>query len=128
MPRNTPWNRTEPEELTHLDVGRELCHEPPSVRNRAATATIASISTRRCSIKIHIVTVLRKCSLRIERLEHLARWGQEEDLRVGPDRRQYVDESRKEPAGRWVVAAKLILTIGPFALLLALYALFRWAS
>lgn len=39
-----------------------------------------------------------------------------------------MDESGKQAAGRWAVAAKLILTIGPFALLLALYALFRWAS
>lgn len=39
-----------------------------------------------------------------------------------------MSESRKEPAERWAVAAKLILAIGPFVLLLALYALFRWAS
>jgi len=43
-------------------------------------------------------------------------------------RRTNVDESGKEPASRGAVAARVILTIGPFVLLFALYAVLRWLS
>ena len=39
-----------------------------------------------------------------------------------------MDKSGKEPASRGAAAARLILTIGPFVLLFALYAVFRWLS
>ena len=37
-----------------------------------------------------------------------------------------MDPDEKEQADAWAVAGKLILTIGPFVLLLALFALNRW--
>ena len=39
-----------------------------------------------------------------------------------------MDKSGKEPAGRGAVAARVILTISPFVLLFALYAVLRWMS
>ena len=39
-----------------------------------------------------------------------------------------MDRSRREESGTWATFAKLLLTIGPFALLAALFALHRWIS
>ena len=54
--------------------------------------------------------------------------GIERTFGCGVDRRTNVDKSGKEPARGWATAARLILTICPFALLVALYAMHRWVS
>ena len=39
-----------------------------------------------------------------------------------------MDGKGKGPAEVWATAARLVMTLGPFVLLLALFALHRWLS